>query len=77
MLAAESFAAKLVQANLSCKNDIAYFVHKTDFDGKLKNLNKKDTSNKTKHLLVKNELKKLQSLLLVKVTLIIMEHNFS
>ena len=57
-LAAESFAAKLVQANLSCKNDIAYFVHKTDFDGKLKNLNKKDISNKTKHLLVKNELKK-------------------
>ena len=33
-----------------------------DFDDKLKNLNKKVTSNVTKHLLVENELKKLQTL---------------
>ena len=34
-------------------------VKKTDFDDKLKNLNKKATSNKTKHVLVENELDKL------------------
>ena len=39
------------------KNDIANFVNKTDFDGKLKQLNKKVTSNKTKRVLVENELK--------------------
>ena len=32
---------------------------KTDFDDKLKNLNKKVTSNKTKHVLVENELNEL------------------
>ena len=36
-----------------------------DFDDKLKNLNKKVTSNKSKHLLVENELKKLQHLIQV------------
>ena len=35
-------------------------VTKTDFDDKLKNLNQKINSTKTKHLLVENELKKLQ-----------------
>ena len=48
-LTAESFAARLGQTNL---------VKKTDFDNKLKNLNKKITSNKTKHLVVENDLKK-------------------
>ena len=33
---------------------------KTDFDTKLQSLDKKITSNKTKHLLVENVLKKLQ-----------------
>ena len=33
----------------------------TDFDAKLIRLNKKINSNKTKHLLAKNELKKLQA----------------
>ena len=37
------------------------FVNKTDFDDKLKNLNKKVTSNKTKNLLVENDLKELQT----------------
>ena len=32
----------------------------TDFDDKLKNLNKKVTSNKRKHLLAENKLKKQQ-----------------
>ena len=34
-------------------------VKKTDFDEKLKNLNKNVTSNKTKHMLVENEINKL------------------
>ena len=34
-------------------------VTNTDFDTKLSSLNRKTTSNKTKHLLVENELKKL------------------
>ena len=50
-LTAKHFSAKLKQANL---------VTKTDFDDKLKNLNQKINLNKTKHLLVENELKKLQ-----------------
>ena len=50
-LTAESFAARLKQANL---------VLKTDFDDKLKSLNQKINSYKTKHLLSENELKKLQ-----------------
>ena len=33
----------------------------TDFDNKLISLNKKINSNKTEHLLVENELKKLQT----------------
>ena len=36
-------------------------ITKTDFDAKLPNLNRKITSNKTKHLLVENELKKLKT----------------
>ena len=36
-------------------------VRKIDFDDKLKNLNTKVTSNKTKHVLVENEFKKLQT----------------
>ena len=51
-LAAGVFTARLAQENL---------VTKTDFDTKLKSLNKKINSNKTKHLLVENESKKLQT----------------
>ena len=36
-------------------------ITKTDFDAKLSSLNKKITSNKTKHLLVENELNKLKT----------------
>ena len=49
----------LAQENLANKNDIANFVKKTDFDYKLKNLNKKATSNKIKHVLLENELNEL------------------
>ena len=51
-LAADVFNARLAQANL---------VTKTDFDAKLSSLNKKNNSNKTTHLLVENELKKLKT----------------
>ena len=51
----------LLQDQLATKSDIGNFVGKTDVDDKLKNLNEKVTSNKAKHLLVKNELKKLQT----------------
>ena len=37
----EKFAASLAQANLASKSDIAALIKKTDFDDKLKNLNKK------------------------------------
>ena len=50
--AADVFNARLKQAN---------FVTKTDFGDKLSNLNRKITSNKTKHVLVENELKKLKT----------------
>ena len=50
-LAADAFNARLAQANL---------IAKTDFDAKLSSLNRKITANKTKRLLVENELKKLK-----------------
>ena len=59
-LTTENFALRLAQTYLTSKNDIANFVL-TDFDDKLKYLNKKITSNKTKYVLLKNELKKLQA----------------
>ena len=60
-LTAQMFAARLAQANLASKYDIAGLVKKTDFDDKLKNLNKSITSNKTKNVLVENELEILQT----------------
>ena len=36
-------------------------ITKTDFDAKLSSLSRKVTKNKTKHLLVENELKKLKT----------------
>ena len=60
-LTSGSFIARLAQANLSSKNDITALVKKTGFDDKLKNINKRITSNKRKHALVENELKKLQT----------------
>ena len=57
LITSEKFAARLAQVNLASKNDIAAFVKKINFDDKIKNLNKKVTSNKLKHLVVENELK--------------------
>ena len=58
-LMAQNFASRLAQANLANISDIANFVKKIDFDDKLKTLNKNVTSNKTKHVIVQNELNKL------------------
>ena len=55
-LALQSFAARLPQAKLASKNDIDDFVKTTNFDDKLKNLNKKATSNKGKHAGTKKKL---------------------
>ena len=50
-MTANVFNTRLAQANV---------ITKTDFDAKLSGLNKMITSNKVKHLLVENELKKLE-----------------
>ena len=47
----KKFTARLAQTNL---------LTKTDFDNKLKGFNKRINSNKTKYVLIENELKKLQ-----------------
>ena len=47
-LTSENTAARLAKANLASKNDIADFIKRTDFGDKLKNLNKKLTSHKTR-----------------------------
>ena len=51
-LAADVFNVRLAQAKL---------ITKTELDAKLSSLNRKITSNKTKHLLVENELNKLKT----------------
>ena len=51
-LRAENFAARLAQANL---------ITKTDFDEKMSSLNRKITLNKTRLLLIENELEELKT----------------
>ena len=51
-LAANTFNARIAQANL---------ITKTDFDAKLSGFNRKITKNKSDHLLVKNELNELKT----------------
>ena len=51
-LTTENFKARLAQADL---------VTKTDFDTKLQDISKRISSNKTNHLLVENEPKKLKT----------------
>ena len=52
LILASVFNARLAQANL---------ITKPDFDVKLSSLNRKITSNKTKHLLVENKSIKLKT----------------
>ena len=54
ILAESVFNARLAEANL---------VTKTDFDTKLSSLNRKVASNKLKHLIIENKLKKLKIIL--------------
>ena len=81
MLTGEKIAARVAQVNLANKIDTVNFIKMTDFDNKLKNLNKKITSNKTKNVLVENKLKHYRHLtqvfLLVKATFSMMEYNFT
>ena len=53
--------AKLKQAKLATKDDIADFLRKAYFDDKLKTINIKVTLNKTKNVLVQNELEEQQN----------------
>ena len=68
---AENCTARLAQTGL---------VTKTDFENKLSSLNRKITANKTKHLVVENELKKLKafdsSYFVAKDILKMMAHKF-
>ena len=78
---AEYFAARMAQANLASKNDIANFVKKTYFDDKLNNLNKKKILQIKQNMYLlkmneKNYWHLTQFFLTVKVTLIMMEYNF-
>ena len=68
-ISAAVFNAKLVQANL---------ITKTDFDAKLSSINRNITANKSKNLLVGNELNKLKTfgaILLARITLKKMVHK--
>ena len=47
-LTVENFIARLGKSNLANKNDIANFVKKTNFDNKLKNLNKNELNGLSK-----------------------------
>ena len=58
-LGLENFAVRVAHANLASKNDIANFVKKTNFDDKLKNVNKKWTLNKIKHVEAENKINDL------------------
>ena len=49
----------LKEAKLATKSDIEKKKKEIDFDEKLRNVNKKVTLNKSKHLLVENELNEL------------------
>ena len=46
----ENFAVRIAQAKLATKVNFVGYAKKADFASKLKVINKKVTSNKTKHL---------------------------
>ena len=59
-MAVHNFAAKLAQAKLATKADIADFVKELHFHDKLNHIIKKATLNKTKHALVENKINKFK-----------------
>ena len=61
-LTAENFAARLKQASLASKSDIANFVNKTDFDNQVKNV----TSNKNELNKLSKKVKTISTKVLVK-----------
>ena len=52
---------KVTAENATARLALANLITKTDFDAKLSSLNRKITSNKTKSLLIENELKNLKT----------------
>ena len=56
---ATAFALTAVENKIP---DITSFIRKTDFEAKLKNISDRVTNNKSKDLLLGNELKKLKTL---------------
>ena len=58
-LASEKYSARLKEVNLASKSDIVDLLKKTDFNNKLLGFNKRINSNKTKHVVVENELNEL------------------
>ena len=56
---------KLTTENLKARLPLPSLVTKTDFDTELTSLNEKVTSNKSKHLLIENELKKFKKMVQV------------
>ena len=71
-LRAENYTARLKQTNLATKGNIAYFVKKTDFDDKQRNLNRKAPQINQNIYYLKMNFKKfknmIQFFLLVKAT---------
>ena len=57
-----AMAADIFKARLAAQTDL---IRKPDFDLKLKGISDRVTKNKTKYLLVENELKKLQRFMLL------------
>ena len=57
-----AMAADVFKARLAAQTDL---IRKPDFDLKLKGISDRVTKNKTKYLLVENELKKLQRFMLL------------
>ena len=52
---------KLTTENITARSAQAKLIAKADFDNKLISLNERNNSNETKHVLVENELQKLQA----------------
>ena len=62
-LTSESFTARLKQANLASKHDLANFVKKTDFNNKLRNLKLKKLHQVNQNIsLLKINIKKYRHL---------------
>ena len=64
-LTAKSFDARLKQANLASKSDIANFKKNRELDNKLLSFDKRINSNKTKHVLGENKLNELKKIILL------------